>query len=159
MYKRKVRILFLAAHPVVCARMAEACAHDLGPGWLESRSACLTLSHKDPLVRAFSEGNGVHEYLLPPALLAEDMLEWADLVVTLGGREEEFDLSLPPSTRRKHWVLTESVQGHETDEQIRIKLHSIQDEIKRHVQGIIGGIRLLARSDGGSSNSEGLSVD
>lgn len=154
MYKRKVRILFLVAHPAAYARMAEAYARHLGDRWLEPRSACLTLSHAEPLVRAFPEGNSVHEDLPPPALFAEDMLEWADLVVTLDGREEEFDLPLPPGARRKHWALTESVQGHEMNEQLHIRSRSVQDEIKRRVQSVIGGIRLLAHSDGDSPGSD-----
>lgn len=154
MYKRKVRILFLAAHPAAYAQMAEAYARHLGNRWLEPRSACLTLSHAATLVRAFPEGNSVHEDLPPPALFAEDMLGWADLVVTLGGREEEFGLSLPPGARRKHWGLAKSVQSHETNEQLRIRLRSAQDEIERRVQGIIGGIRLLAHSDGDSPGSD-----
>lgn len=158
MYKRKVRILFLAVHPAACAQVAEGYARCLGAGWLECRSAYPILSREDPPVHAFSEGNGVSEGL-PPAPLTEDMLEWADLVVTLGGREEGFDLPLPPGTRRKHWDLTEFVQGHGMDEQNRVRSHSVQDEIQRRVQGIIGGIRLLARSDSGSPDGRGSSAE
>lgn len=151
MYKRKVCILFLSGHPAAYAQIAEAYTRHLDYRWLEPRSAYMALSREEPPVRVFSEGNSED---LPSALFAEDMLEWADLVVTLGGREEEFDLPLPPGVQRKHWALAEFAQGHETNEQIHIHSRSVQDEIKRRVQGVIGGIRLLAHSDGNSPSSD-----
>lgn len=123
MYKRKVRVLFLSLGSAACGRMAEDYARREGSAWLEARAACFSARGVEPSVPYF-----LSEEEMPGALA------WADLVVTLGGCEDEFDLPLPPGVQRRHWALPEP---------------GAREEIERRVAGIIGGIRLLARSDDG----------
>jgi len=62
-----------------------------------------------------------------------DMLAWADLMVVLNQQSPDVS-AVPSQVTVRHW----SVTGN-TDE--------IQAELRRRIQGLLGGIRMLAASD------------
>ncbi len=62
--------------------------------------------------------------------LAEAMA-WADLLVSLDGEAEGRCSAPPVGTRHVHWPVAET------------------DDLEARINGLAGGMRLLARSDGG----------
>lgn len=137
MYKRKVRILFVSLRHAACARSAADHARRLGDDWIESRHACLApLPGGEPCDDSVSAQDRVAE-----SSVAEG-LEWADLVVTLCGDAEAFRLNLPAGTQCRHWALAERADGG-----LCLASPGGAAEIERRIRGILGGIRLLARSD------------
>lgn len=127
MFKRPAHILFLAAAPGHLARMASDSAARLGERWLEGRGACV-------------DGAGAvgADCTVEPIDLA--LLEWADLVVTLDELSQRHCPALSPRVRRKHWSLGE-VQGcNEARSDLAV-------DIEARVASMVGGLRMLARSD------------
>ena len=137
MYKRKVRILFVSLRHAACARSAADHARRLEDDWIESRHACVApLPGGEPCDDSVSAQDRVAESS------GAEGLEWVDLVVTLCGDAETFRLNLPLGTQHRHWTPVD-----QTDGGLCVASPGGAAEIERRIRGILGGIRLLARSD------------
>jgi arsenate reductase len=76
------------------------------------------------------------------------MLAQADLVVTVCGHADEHCPVLPPGVQKKHWPLEDPAKATGTVDEIMTKFRATRDDIKNRVEGLIGGLKMLARSDG-----------
>lgn len=130
MFKRPAHVLFLSASPGDLARNAYDAATRLGDRWLEGRAACVAIS---PSARPTCAVEPVNAALF----------EWADLVVTLDELAERYCLSRPPAVRHKHWSLTPGQSGGEAG-------NALSEQIEARVASMVGGLRMLARSDAGA---------
>lgn len=149
MYKRAARILFVESAPATRARLAEAAAKRIGDSWLEGRAASLDVRDSSTPVGETGlrvSADGVY----PP--LSCDLLEWADLVVLLDAACERYCAAFSPGRRRKRWFLSARERTDPVDE-------GAAAEIEARVASMVGGLRMLARSDAAddeedSSNQE-----
>lgn len=135
MYKRKVRILFLDDANAIAA-FACAYANAIGAQWLEAKSATTAQHAAVPAhIEQLAAEQGLP--LVACAALAATHLAWADLVITLGQTRAP---TLPPQAQTRHWPMPTAIDT-------RDDVDGVTQEIKRRVEGVIGGIRLLAKSD------------
>lgn len=147
MYQRKARILFLCTGNSCRSQMAEGWANHLGSEWIEAHSAGIEAHGKNPRAIAVMREAGVDISRQESTRVTPQMLEQADLVVTVCGHADEHCPVLPPGVQKKHWPLEDPAKATGTEEQIMAKFRATRDEIKIRVEGMIGGIKLLARSD------------
>lgn len=147
MYKRKVRILFLCTGNSCRSQMAEGWANYLGGEWLEARSAGIEAHGQNPRAIAVMREAGVDISRQASRRLSDEMLQWVDLVVTVCGHADEHCPVLPPGTQKKHWPLSDPAKAQGSEEEIMAVFRATRDDIKARVEGVIGGIRLLAKSD------------
>jgi len=68
-------------------------------------------------------------------------------VVTVCGHADEHCPVLPPGVQKKHWPLEDPAKATGTEEEIMQVFRATRDEVKSRVEGMIGGMKLLARSD------------
>jgi len=155
MYQRKARILFLCTGNSCRSQMAEGWANHLGAEWLEAISAGIEAHGKNPRAIAVMREAGVDISRQESTRVTPEMLAQADLVVTVCGHADEHCPVLPPGVQKKHWPLEDPAKATGTEEQIMAKFRATRDEIKSRVEGMIGGIRLLARSDENTSPVKG----
>jgi len=146
-YKRKVKVLFLCTGNSCRSQMAEGWANHLGNEWLEAKSAGIEAHGKNPRAIAVMRETGVDISRQESTRVTPEMLAWADLVVTVCGHADEHCPVLPPGVRKKHWPLEDPAKATGTDEEIMAKFRATRDEVKNRVEGMIGGIKMLARSD------------
>jgi len=146
-YKRKVKVLFLCTGNSCRSQMAEGWANLLGNEWLEAKSAGIETHGKNPRAIAIMRETGVDISHQESTRVTPEMLAWADLVVTVCGHADEHCPVLPPGVRKKHWPLEDPAKATGTEEEIMAKFRATRDEVKNRVEGMIGGIRMLARSD------------
>jgi len=146
-YKRKVKVLFLCTGNSCRSQMAEGWANLLGNEWLEAKSAGIEAHGKNPRAIAVMRETGVDISHQESTRVTPEMLAWADLVVTVCGHADEHCPVLPPGVRKKHWPLEDPAKATGTEEEIMAKFRATRDEVKNRVEGMIGGIRMLARSD------------
>ena len=147
MYKRKARILFVSGH-AVGASMAQAWANLRGADWLEARAVCLDPQPPHPLAITVMHETGAQLSSTPPPTFTADVLAWADLVVTLCRDSDARVHALPPGVQKKYWPVPEPrLAGHEAE--IGATLRALRDDLRERVDGLIGGMRLLARMDAG----------
>lgn len=145
--KRKARILFLCTGNSCRSQMAEGWARHLGGDWLEARSAGIEAHGKDPRAIAVMGEAGVDISGQQSTRLTTDMLAWADTVVTVCGHADEHCPALPPGVQKIHWPIEDPARAAGTEEEVMAVFRAVRDEIRRRVEGLIGGLRLLARSD------------
>ncbi|MHB8453769.1 MAG: arsenate reductase (thioredoxin) [Acidiferrobacterales bacterium] len=147
MYKRKAHILFICTGNSCRSQMAEGWANHLGYEWLEARSAGIEAHGKNPRAIAAMREAGVDISHQESTRLGPAMLAWADLVVTVCGHADEHCPALPQGVQKKHWPLEDPAraQGSETD--IMAVFRETRDEIRDRVESMVGGMKMLARTN------------
>lgn len=135
-YKRKAHVLFVGSGDSCRAMMAAAFANTLGQRYMEARAAAL---HPGPLapgpLGAMREaGVEMADQILYP--FDASHLAWADLVVTL---DEEADRACPTL---HEWVQKRCYPFTPPDN--ADSLHRVRDAIKQRVEGMIGGMAMMA---------------
>jgi arsenate reductase len=128
--------------------MAEGWANHLGSEWIEARSAGIEAHGKNLRAIAVMREAGVDISRQESTRVTPEMLAQADLVVTVCGHADEHCPVLPPGVQKKHWPLEDPAKATGTEEQIMTKFRAMRDDIKSRVEGLIGGLKMLARSDG-----------
>lgn len=147
MDQRKTMILFLCTGNSCRSQMAEGWANHLGSEWIEARSAGIEAHGQNPRAIAVMREAGVDISHQESTRVTAEMLAQADLVVTVCGHADEHCPVLPPGVQKKHWPLEDPAKATGTEEQIMAKFRATRDEVKNRVEGLISGIKIMARSD------------
>ena len=69
--------------------------------------------------------------------LTPEMLEWADIVVTVCGHADEQCPTLPAGKRKEHWPLDNPATATGTEKEIMETFRNNRDDIKYRVQELI----------------------
>jgi arsenate reductase len=147
MYQHKARILFLCTGNSCRSQMAEGWANHLGSEWLEATSAGIEAHGKNPRAIAVMHEAGVDISHQESTRVSSEMLARADLVVTVCGHADEHCPVLPPGVQKKHWPLEDPARATGTEDEIMAKFRATRDEVKSRIEGLIGGLKIMARSD------------
>ena len=147
MYQRKAKILFLCTGNSCRSQMAEGWANRLGSEWLEATSAGIEAHGTNPRAIAVMREAGVDISRQESTRVTPEMLAQADLVVTVCGHADEHCPVLPPGVQKKHWPLEDPAKAAGTEVEIMTKFRATRDDIKSRVEGLIGELKMLARSD------------
>ncbi len=146
MYKRRARVLFVGAGNSCCTQMAEGWVKHLGGSWLEARSAGIEAHALNVRAIAVMLEAGVDISHQESTRLIDELLDWADLVVTVCDVADTRCSSLPHGTQRKHWSLADPSTVRGNDIEITRAFRDVRDDVRRRVEGMIGGMKMLARS-------------
>jgi protein-tyrosine-phosphatase len=135
-YKRKAHVLFVGSGDLCRAMMAAAFANSLGQRYMEARAAALYHGPLAPeLLGAMREaGVEIADQILHP--FDASNLAWADLVVTL---DEAADRACPVLPE---WVQKRCYPFAHPDN--LDSLRRARDAIKQRVEGMIGGMAMIA---------------
>ena len=138
---RKTRVLFLCAGNSCRSRMAEAWANHLGGAWLEARAAGVEAHGENPRAVAAMREAGVDISYRESVRLTPELLEWADLVVTVSQQADKSCPALPHGTRRNHWPLNDPAEATGTDEEITRAFRASRDLIRTCVTSLVVELR------------------
>lgn len=142
-YKRKVRVLFVCTGNSCRSQMAEGFANALGGDRLIADSAGIEAHGQNPrAIQVMAEAE-IDIAGQQSTVLTDDMLQSADLVVTVCGHADEHCPFLPAHVQKKHWPLEDPAHATGTEEEILAEFRRVRDEIRKRVEGLIGGIRLM----------------
>lgn len=117
--------------------MAEGWARRLGPEWLRVKSAGIEAHGKNPRAIMVMAEAGVDISTQESTRVTEDMLQAADLVVTVCGHAEEHCPTLPAGTRKEHWPLDDPARASGDEEQIMKIFRDSRDDIKQRVHDLL----------------------
>lgn len=117
--------------------MAEGWARRLGPEWLRVKSAGIEAHGKNPRAIMVMAEAGVDISTQESTRVTEDMLQVADLVVTVCGHAEEHCPTLPAGTRKEHWPLDDPARASGDEEQIMKIFRDSRDDIKQRVHDLL----------------------
>lgn len=113
--------------------MAEGYAKVLGTGLIEAQSAGIEAHGKNPRAIAAMAEDGVDIAYQESTRLTDEMLNWADLVITVCGHADEHCPLLPPGTRNEHWPLDDPAKAKGSEAEIMAEFRRVRDEVKKRV--------------------------
>ena len=132
-----VRILFVCTGNSCRSQMAEGFARHFGEGMVEVQSAGIEAHGKNPRAIEVMAEAGIDISGQESTGLTDEMLEWADLVVTVCGHADEHCPALPPDTAKIHWPLDDPARAEGSDEEIVAVFRASRDDIRDRVERLL----------------------
>lgn len=132
-----IKLLFLCTGNSCRSQMAEGYARQLGKTQVEVKSAGIVAHGKNPRAINIMEEDGVDISRQESTQLTEEMLQWADWVITVCGHADEQCPALPPEIQKQHWPLEDPAKATGTEEEITAKFREVRDEVKKRIQALL----------------------
>lgn len=136
-----MKILFLCTGNSCRSQMAEGWARKVGGSSLEVRSAGIEAHGQNPRAIAVMQEKGVDITGQESTKLSDELLQWADLAVTVCGHADENCPVLPSGTSKIHWPLDDPAKATGTEEKVMSVFRASRDDIKRRVQELIAKLQ------------------
>lgn len=130
-------VLFLCTGNSCRSQMAEGWGRHLAPEGFRFASAGVEAHGRNPRAVAVMEEAGVDISGQESTPLSDDLLDWADLVVTVCGHADEHCPVLPAGTAGEHWPLEDPARATGTEEEIAAAFRAARDEVERRVRDLI----------------------
>lgn len=137
------KLLFLCTGNSCRSQMAEGYARHFGGDQVSVRSAGIVAHGKNPRAIAVMAEDGIDIASQESTVLTDDMLDWADWVVTVCGHADEQCPALSPGTRKLHWPLEDPAKAQGSEEDIMAKFREIRDEIKKYTRELLNKINKI----------------
>jgi len=131
-----VNILFLCTGNSCRSQIAEGWLRDIGGDRFDVESAGIEAHGKNPRAIAVMEEVGLNISGQESKVLSSEMLQRADVVVTVCGHADEQCPALPPGVRKLHWPLTDPAKATGTEEEIALAFRKTRDEIEQRARGL-----------------------
>ena len=138
-------LMFLCTGNSCRSQMAEGWARVLGKqygdDWLSVESAGIEAHGKNPRAITVMQDAGVDISGQESTRLTEDMLERADLVVSVCGHADEHCPALPADTRKIHWPLDDPAKAQGTEVEIMQTFRDCRDDIRARVDALLAELK------------------
>lgn len=132
-----MHLLFLCTGNSCRSQMAEGWARQLGGNWLQVKSAGIEAHGKNPRAIKVMQDAGIDISGQESTKLTDEMLDWADYLVTVCGHADEHCPVLPLGIRKEHWPLSDPAKATGTEEHIMTVFKDSCDEIRQRVTDLI----------------------
>lgn len=140
-----MKVLFLCTGNSCRSQMAEGYGHYFGENFLEVKSAGTDPRGVNPRAIQAMKEDHVDISKQQSTKLTNDMLQWADIVITLCGDADERCPILPPGKQKRHWPFEDPAKAIGSEEQISAKFREIRDGIKKNVEELALEIKPRSR--------------
>ena len=144
MSAKPVHLLFLCTGNSCRSQIAEGWAKRLGGADFVVQSAGIEAHGKNPRAIAVMAEAGVDISGQESTKLTDDMLAWADYMVTVCGHADEHCPALPPSVRKEHWPLNDPAKATGSEEDIMAVFRAARDDIRSRVEELLQRLRAAA---------------
>ncbi|UCC56026.1 MAG: arsenate reductase (thioredoxin) [Gammaproteobacteria bacterium] len=131
-----MNILFLCTGNSCRSQMAEGWGRHLSQAH-DFRSAGIEAHGKNPRAIAIMGEAGVDISGQDSTRLTDEMLGWADLVVTVCGHADDNCPVLPDTVRKVHWPLEDPAKATGNEDEIMQVFRNSRDEIKERLQALL----------------------
>ena len=132
-----MNILFLCTGNSCRSQMAEGWARQLGGSDIMVQSAGIEAHGKNPRAIAVMQEAGVDISQQESTRLTDDMLETADVLVTVCGHADENCPALPAGIKKIHWPLEDPAKARGSEELVMQVFRASRDDIRRRVQELL----------------------
>jgi arsenate reductase len=126
--------------------MAEGWTHFLADGMFQAESAGIEAHGKNPRAITVMKESGIDISGQESTIVSDEMLQRADVVVTVCGHADEQCPVLPPQVNKIHWTLSDPAKATGSETAIISEFRATRDEVERRVRGL-----LLQLVEGGNS--------
>ena len=117
--------------------MAEGWTRQLGNELFSTESAGIEAHGKNPRAIAVMQEAGVDISGQKSTVVSDDMLQRADVVVTVCGHADEQCPSLPPGVEKIHWPVQDPARASGNEEEIMAVFKATRKELKRRVDSLL----------------------
>lgn len=132
-----LNILFLCTGNSCRSQMAEGWARRIGGDDVEVQSAGIEAHGQNPRALAVMREVGIDISGQQSTIVSDEMLQMADVVVTVCGHADEQCPVLPPNVKKVHWPLTDPAKATGTEEEILADFRATRDEVETRVRGLL----------------------
>ena len=132
--EKPFNILFLCTGNSYRSQMAEGWAKWVGKLLFEIQSAGIETHGKNPRAIAVMQEAGIDISKQESSKVSDQMLEDADLVVTVCGHADEHFPVLPAGTKKEHWPLDDPAKAQGSEEAIMDQFRASRDDIEQRVK-------------------------
>jgi len=133
MFKRKLKLLFLCTGNSCRSQIAEGYANVLGGEKFEAKSAGIEAHGKNPRAIAVMQEDGVDIFHQESTVVTEEMLEWADVLITVCGHADENCPVINSDIAREHWPFDDPAKAQGTETEILNEFMRVRNEIKNKI--------------------------
>ena len=135
-----MNILFVCTGNSCRSQIAEGWGRTLAADRHAFRSAGIEAHGKNPRAITVMQEAGVDIGAQESTRLTDEMLTWADLVVTVCGHADEHCPVLPAGTRKRHWPLDDPARANGSEAEIMRVFRASRDDIKHRVQELLADL-------------------
>lgn len=135
------RLLFLCTGNSCRSQMAEGWARTLGGDVVEVQSAGIEAHGQNPRAIAVMAEAGIDISGQQSTRLTDDLLGWADRVVTVCGHADESCPLLPPGTQKAHWPLDDPAKATGSEAEIMATFRTTREEVRQRVTELLERLR------------------
>ena len=132
-----IHILYLCTGNSCRSQMAEGWTHFLGGERFSTESAGIEAHGQNPRTIAVMQEAGVDISGQESTIVSDEMLQRADVVVTVCGHADEQCPALPPGVDKIHWPLQDPAKANGSDEEIMAEFRATRKEVKRRVDSLV----------------------
>ncbi len=132
-----MNILFLCTGNSCRSQIAEGWARYLGGSGITVQSAGIEAHGKNPRAIAVMQEAGIDISQQESTRLTDDMLEAADVLVTVCGHADENCPALPAGIKKIHWPLEDPAKASGSEELVMQVFRASRDDIRRRVQELL----------------------
>ncbi len=126
---RKPKIVFLCTGNSCRSQMAEGFARHFGKERLEVYSAGTAPVGVNPRAIAVMQEVGIDISTQTSKAISKEMLDQADILITLCGDAQESCPLVPGQVQKRHWPLEDPARAEGSEEEIMAKFRTVRDEI------------------------------
>jgi arsenate reductase len=135
-----MNILFLCTGNSCRSQMAEGWARHLAGGRFSIRSAGIEAHGKNPRAIAVMAEVGIDISAQESTRLTDEMLQLADVLVTVCGHADEHCPVLPAGKQKIHWPLPDPAKAKGTEARIMAQFRATRDEISERVIDLLADL-------------------
>ncbi len=132
-----MNILFLCTGNSCRSQIAEGWARYLGGSGITVQSAGIEAHGKNPRAISVMQEAGVDISQQESTRLTDDMLEAADVLVTVCGHADENCPVVPAGIKKIHWPLEDPAKASGSEELVMQVFRASRDDIRRRVQELL----------------------
>ena len=132
-----INILYLCTGNSCRSQIAEGWTRELGGTDFSVESAGIEAHGKNPRAIAVMEEAGVDISTQDSTVVNAEMLQRADVVVTVCGHADEQCPVLPEGVQKIHWPLSDPAKATGSEEEIMKEFRATRKEVKRRVESLL----------------------
>lgn len=138
---KKIHLLFLCTGNSCRSQMAEGWTRFLGGDVVEVESAGIEAHGKNPRAIQVMAEAGIDISRQESTRVTDEMIERADVVVTVCGHADEHCPVLPANVKKLHWPLNDPAKATGPEDEIARAFRATRDEIKVRVGRLLDDLR------------------
>lgn len=130
---QKKNILILCTGNSCRSQIAEGWGNALCGNRAQFRSAGIEAHGKNPRAIQIMQESEVDISGQESSILTDEMLAWADIVITVCGHADELCPSIPLNTEKRHVPFDDPAKVSGTEEEIMREFRRVRDEIRQYI--------------------------